>query len=131
MKLKDSKETVRALSTMLTKMNRRKKTWFDNGTEFAEEFKKFCVSQRRQIYPIMNETYAFFAERTIRSMENFLYRYMENNAYKYIHKLPQFVTTLSSRKDCSVVSKTKRWQKLQLFVHSLQQTSRRLQKTKK
>ena len=50
----------------------------------------------------MSETMAAFAERTIRSVKNILYRYMEDNGYKYIHKLTQFVTTLNSRRDCSI-----------------------------
>ena len=49
----------------------------------------------------MSETKAAFAERTIRSPKNILYRYMEDNGYKYIHKLTQFVTTLNSRRNCS------------------------------
>ena len=50
----------------------------------------------------MSETKAAFAERTIRSLKNLLYRYMEDNGYKYIHKLTQFVTTLNSRRNCSI-----------------------------
>ena len=50
----------------------------------------------------MSETKAAFAERTIRSLKNILYRYMEDNGDKYIHKLTQFVTTLSSRRNCSI-----------------------------
>ena len=34
--------------------------------------------------------------------EKILYRYMEDNGYKYIHKLTQFVTTLNSRRNCSI-----------------------------
>ena len=45
----------------------------------------------------MSETKAAFAEGTIRSLKNILYRYMEDFGYKYIHKLPQFITTLNSR----------------------------------
>ena len=51
----------------------------------------------------MSETKAAFAERTIRSLENILYHYMEDNGYKYVRKLTQYVTTLSSRKNCSEV----------------------------
>ena len=47
----------------------------------------------------MSETNAAFAERTIRSLKNILYRYMEDNGNKYIHKLTQFVTTLKSRRN--------------------------------
>ena len=50
----------------------------------------------------MSETKAAFAERTIRSLKNILYRYMEDNGYNYFHKLTQFVTTLNSRKNCSI-----------------------------
>ena len=50
----------------------------------------------------MSETKAAFAERTIRSLKNILYRYMETNRYKYIHKLTQFVTILNSRRNCSI-----------------------------
>ena len=50
----------------------------------------------------MSETKAAFAEGTIRSLKNILYRYMEDNGYKYIHKLTQFVTTLNSTKNCSI-----------------------------
>ena len=50
----------------------------------------------------MSETKAAFAERTIRSLKNILYRYMEDNGFKYIHKLTQFVTTLNFRRNCSI-----------------------------
>ena len=102
MKTKDSKETIRAFLTMITKKNRPKKIWVDKGTEFAGEFKKLCKAEGLQIYSTMSETKAAFAERTIRSLKNILYRYMEDNGYKYIHKLTQFVTTLNSRRNCSI-----------------------------
>ena len=47
----------------------------------------------------MSETKAAFAERTIRSLKNIFYRYMEDFRYNYIHKLPQFIATLSSRRN--------------------------------
>ena len=50
----------------------------------------------------MNETKAAFAERTIRSLKNTLYRYMEDYGYKYIQKLPQFIATLNSRRNSSI-----------------------------
>ena len=50
----------------------------------------------------MSETKAAFAERTILSLRNILYRYMEDYGYKYIHKLPQFITTLNSRRNSSI-----------------------------
>ena len=50
----------------------------------------------------MSETKAAFAERTTRSLQKIFYRYMEDNGYKYIHKLIQLVTTLNSRRKCSI-----------------------------
>ena len=99
---KGSKETVRAFSAMITKKNRPKKVWVDKGTEFAGEFKKLCNAEGIQIYSTMSETKAAFPESTMRSLKNILYRYMEDNGDKYIHKLTQFVTTLNSRKKCSI-----------------------------
>ena len=87
MKTKDSKETARAFLTMITKKNRPKKNWVDKGTDFAGEFKKLCKAEVIQIYSRMSETKAAFAERTIRSLKNILYRYMEDKWDKYIHKL--------------------------------------------
>ena len=96
LKTKDSKETVRAFLTNITKKNRPKKIRVNKGTEFAGDFKKLCKAEGIQIYTTMSETKAAFAERTIRSQKNILYRYMEDNGYKYLHKLTQFVTTLNS-----------------------------------
>ena len=50
----------------------------------------------------MSETKAAFAERTIRSLKNILQRYMEDFGYKCIHKLPQFIATLNSRRNSSI-----------------------------
>ena len=100
MKIKDSKETVHAFLTMITKKNRHKKIWVDKGTDFAGEFKKLCKAEEIQIYSTMSETKAAFAERTIRSLQNILYRYTEDTGYNYIHKLTQFVKTLNSCKEC-------------------------------
>ena len=101
-KTKDSNETVRAFLTNITKKSRPKKIWVEKGTEFAGDFKKLCKAEGTQIYSTMSETKVAFAERTIRSLKNILYRYMEDNGYKYFHKLTQFVTTLSSRRNCSI-----------------------------
>ena len=74
----------------------------DKGTEFAGAFKKFCTAEGIQVYSTMSETKAAFAERTILSLTNNAYRYMEDFGYKYIHKLPQFITTLNSRRNSSI-----------------------------
>ena len=49
MKTKDSKETVKAFSKMITKKNRPKKIWVNPGTEFAGEFRKFCSAEGIEI----------------------------------------------------------------------------------
>ena len=102
MKTKDSKETVRAFLTMITKKNRPKKFWVDEGTKIAGQFKNLSNAEGIQFYSTMSETKDAFAERTIRSLKNILYGYMEDNGYRYIHKLTQFVTTLNSRRNCSI-----------------------------
>ena len=101
LKTKDSKEALRAFTQMITKRKRPQKIWVDKGKEFAGEFKKFCDREGIQIYSTMSETKATFAERAIRSLKNVLYRYSEDYGYKYIHKLPQFVTTLNTRRNRS------------------------------
>ena len=73
MKTKDSKETLKAFSKMITKRNRPEKIWVDRGTEFAGEFKKFCAGADIEIYSTMNETKAAFAERTIKFLKNNMY----------------------------------------------------------
>ena len=102
MKTKDSKETVRSFLTMITKKNRPKKFWVDKGTEIAGEFKKLCKAEGIQNYSTMSETTAAISERTMQSLKFIFYRCMEDNGYKYIHKLTQFVITLKSRRNCSI-----------------------------
>ena len=65
MKTKDSQETVKAFSSMITKKNRPKKIWIDKRTEFVGAFKMFCAAEGIQVYSTMSETKAAFAERTI------------------------------------------------------------------
>ena len=50
----------------------------------------------------MSETKAAFEERTIRSLKNILYHYMEDFGYKYIHKLPHFIATMNCRNNRSI-----------------------------
>ena len=63
MKTKDSQQTVKAFSSMMTKRNRPKKIWVYTGTEFAGAFKKFCAVEGTQVYSTMSMTQAAFAER--------------------------------------------------------------------
>ena len=87
---------------MITKRNRPEKTWVDKGSEFDGAFKKFFAAEGRQVYSTMSETKAAFADCTIRSLKNILYRYMEENGYKYVQKVPQFITSLNSRRKNSM-----------------------------
>ena len=90
MRTKGSQETVKAFSSMIIKKNRPKKCLGWQGAEIAGAFMQFCAAEGIQVYSTMSETKAAFPERTIRSFEIILYRYMEGYTYKYIHKLPQF-----------------------------------------
>ena len=62
----------------------------------------FCAAEGIQVYSTMSETKAVFEERTIRSLKNILYRYMEDYGYNYIHKPPQFIITSNSRRNISI-----------------------------
>ena len=54
MKTKDSRETVKAFSSMSKKRSRPKKIWVDKGTELAGAFKKFCAAEGIQVYSTMS-----------------------------------------------------------------------------
>ena len=95
MKTYDSKETVRAFLTMITKKIRLKEICIDRSTHFAVELQTFCKVEGIQIYSRMSETKVAFAERTIRSLKSIPYRYMEDYGYKYIPNLFQFLKTLN------------------------------------
>ena len=43
----------------------------------------------------MSETKAAFAERAFQSLKDIFYRYIEDHGEKFIHKLPQFVSTMN------------------------------------
>ena len=108
MKTRGSKETIKTFSKINTEKNGRSKIWIDQKTEIAAEFKKFCSAEGIEIYSTGKETKAAFAERTIRSLKNILYRYIEDYGYKYIHKVPQFIATMNSRNNHSVDIKPNR-----------------------
>ena len=102
MKSKDSKGTVRAFLTLITNKNRPKKKRVDKKTEPAGDYKKLCKAEEIQIFSTMSKTKTAFAKRTIRSLKNLPYHYMKDYGYEYINKLSQLVTTLNSRKKCSI-----------------------------
>ena len=49
-KTKDSQESVKAFSSLITKRKRPKTIWVDKGTGFAGAFKKFCAAEGIQVY---------------------------------------------------------------------------------
>ena len=126
MKTKDSKETVRAFLTMITKKNRPKKIWVDKGTEFVGECKKLCKAEGIHISSIMSETKAAFTERTIRSLKN-IFLPLHGRKWRQVHSqidsIPyntNFSKKLFDRLD------TKECKEFRLFVHSVQQTTTRI-----
>ena len=87
---------------MIAKKNRPKKIWIEKGCEFAGALKMFYAAEGIQVYSTKSETKATFAVRTKRSLKNMLYGYMKDFGYKYINKLPQFITNLNSRRNVSI-----------------------------
>ena len=67
----------------------------DNATECAGDIKNFCNTEGLKIYATMDVTRAAFAKRTIRSLKNFLFCYMEDYGYKYVHNLPHNIATMN------------------------------------
>ena len=102
MKSKDWRETVKTFSKMITKKNRPKTIWVDQGTEFVGDLKKFCSAEGIEIYSRLRKTKAAFAKRTIHSLKNIWYRSVKDYGSKYIHKLPQFIATMNSRNNRSI-----------------------------
>ena len=102
MKVKDSKETVKTFSKMITKKNRPKKIWEDQETEFAGEFDTICSADGIETFSTMGETKAAFAEGRICSLKRILYRYVEVYGYKCFHNLPQFIATTNSGNNRSI-----------------------------
>ena len=82
MERKDSKDTVRAFLTMITKRTQLRKVWVDKEAEFSGKFKKFCKAEGVQSYSTMSEIKVAFAERKIRFLKKLFYRYKKEYGYK-------------------------------------------------
>ena len=102
MKTKYAKDTLQAFKKMISKKNTPDKLWVDKGTEYGGTFKKFCKENSIEVYSTMSETKAAFAERAIQSLKHIIYRYIEDHDEKFIHKLPQFVSTMICRINRSI-----------------------------
>ena len=50
----------------------------------------------------MSKTKAAFAKRAIQSFKHNIYRYIKDHGEKFIHKLPQFVSTMNFRVNRSI-----------------------------
>ena len=59
--------------------------------------KNIARKKNIDVYSTMSETKAAFAERAIQSLKHIIYRYIEDHGEKFIHKLPQFVSTMNCR----------------------------------
>ena len=69
---------------------------------FVRAFEFFFATEGIQVCSTIIETKAAFAERTIGILKNIFYRYIKDYGYKFIHKLPQFVINLNSRRNSSI-----------------------------
>ena len=54
MKTKDSQESVKRFSSIITKKDRPKKVWDDRAAEFAGAFEKFRAAEGIQVYSTMS-----------------------------------------------------------------------------
>ena len=95
----DGRDTNVAFVDLVCALKKKK---VDQGTEFGGEFKKFCKSKDIKIFSTRSETKAVVAERAIRSLKNIIYRYMEENGDKYVHKMDSFVNTMNTRVNRSI-----------------------------
>ena len=103
MKTKYANDTLQAFKKMISrKKNTPEKLWVDKGTEYGGIFKKFCKEKSIEVYSIMSETKAAFAERAIQSLKHIIYRYIEDHGKKFINKLAQFVSTMNCRINRSI-----------------------------
>ena len=82
MKTIDSKETVGAFSTIITKRIGQR-TWVDRRAEFAGELEKLCESEGIQFYSTMSETEAASSERTKGIWTGFVQKLVTNQLFMW------------------------------------------------
>ena len=68
---------MKAFSSMITNKNQQIKTWVDKGPNLLKRLKSFVLLRKNKFISTMSGTKAAFAELTMRSLKNILYRYME------------------------------------------------------
>ena len=111
---------------MVTKKESAENNWVDRGTEFAGECKKLCEAEEIPIYSTTTEIDAAFVGHTIRSLKNLLYRYIEDNGIKYIHKLTQISDNCELQKKLLDRFDTEKCQEFPFSVHSVQPATTRI-----
>ena len=67
----------------------------------GELSKQLCKEKNLEVYSRMSEK-AAFAERAIQSLKHIIYRHIEDRGEEFIHKLPQFVSTMNCRVNGSI-----------------------------
>ena len=73
------------------------KVWVDQGTEFSGEFRKFCTDKKNQNLLYYKWNKICCSSRAIKSLKNFIYRYMEENGDKFMRKMDSFLKTMNTR----------------------------------
>ena len=97
LKSKYATTTAEAFKLMIT-TKQPEKVWVDKGTEFKRSFKALCKKKGINTYSTESEKKSAFAERSIRSLKNLIYKYLEEKwTYSYIDKLQDFVNAINSR----------------------------------
>ena len=72
--------------------------WVDAGTEFKGFFSTLCQKNEIKVCKTFSEKISAFAERNIQSLQNLIYKYLEDKwTYSYINELQSFVQTINSR----------------------------------
>ena len=77
MRWKSAKETAKPLARMIKK-TKPQKVWSDKGTEFKDDFERFCQSKDIATYSTHSETNSVFVENNIQSFKNMTYKHLGN-----------------------------------------------------
>ena len=82
----------------LIKHKQPKIVWVDAANKFRGNFKTLCQRRNVEVYPTFTVKKSAFAERNIRFLKNFMYKYLEEKwTYSHVSQLKNFVQTINSR----------------------------------
>ena len=76
MKTKYAKKAAQAFKKMI-KYKQPLKVWVDDGRDFVGAFESLCEKRGIHLYSTFIEKKSAFAERSIRSLKNIIYRYLK------------------------------------------------------